>query len=195
MLVFNLSQDALGGGNLSLGQVDSRVAAARLQRRCSLTALHRSDQSGAPFLSATISSLVSPFSLTISTLFINSSPLHEHDVFLFPSLHDTGGLAVLEAMCAGLPAVCLDVAGPGALVREQCGVKVPLGSRGEVILGLAKASDYDWDRKGELMNRLYGSVFQSDRHDTGSNVPQSPPLCRTRSQQSKHNNHENDIAN
>lgn len=121
----------------------------------------------------------------------------EHDVFVFPSLHDTGGLALLEAMCAGLPAICLDVAGPGALVRDQCGVKVPLASRGKVILGLAEAiqrydrqrpllaehgakarelalRDYDWDRKGELMNQFYESIFKSNRPDAGAGAPQSP---------------------
>jgi glycosyltransferase involved in cell wall biosynthesis len=45
----------------------------------------------------------------------------DHDVFLFPSLHDSGGLAVLEAMSQGLPVVCLDLGGPGAIVNENCG--------------------------------------------------------------------------
>jgi len=37
-----------------------------------------------------------------------------HDVFLFPSLHDSGGMVVLEAMSYGLPIVCLDLGGAGA---------------------------------------------------------------------------------
>jgi glycosyltransferase involved in cell wall biosynthesis len=45
----------------------------------------------------------------------------EHDVFLFPSLHDSGGLAVLEAMTHGLPVVCLDLGGPGTIVNENSG--------------------------------------------------------------------------
>ncbi len=35
------------------------------------------------------------------------------DVFLFPSLRDSGGMAVLEAMAHGLPVVCTDLGGPG----------------------------------------------------------------------------------
>jgi glycosyltransferase involved in cell wall biosynthesis len=33
-------------------------------------------------------------------------------VFLFPSLHDSGAFAVLEAMANGLPVICLDCGGP-----------------------------------------------------------------------------------
>ncbi|NMQ27383.1 glycosyltransferase [Candidatus Accumulibacter phosphatis] len=45
-----------------------------------------------------------------------------HDVLLFPSLHDSGGMVVLEAMQNGLPVVCLKLGGPGVLVDETGGV-------------------------------------------------------------------------
>ncbi|MBN2570118.1 MAG: glycosyltransferase family 4 protein [Deltaproteobacteria bacterium] len=48
----------------------------------------------------------------------------QHDVFLFPSLHDSSGNVVLEAMAFGLPVVCLDLGGPGVIVDEICGWKV-----------------------------------------------------------------------
>jgi glycosyltransferase involved in cell wall biosynthesis len=44
-----------------------------------------------------------------------------HDVLLFPALHESGGLAALEAMRHGLPVVCLKLGGPATLVDEECG--------------------------------------------------------------------------
>jgi glycosyltransferase involved in cell wall biosynthesis len=102
----------------------------------------------------------------------------DYDLFFFPSLHDTGGCAVIEAMFNDLPVLCLDCGGPAVAVRQNCGIKVPLGPRPEVIAGLAKAirwyaqnrsalaehgraarqvilRDYDWDMKGEQMNQCY----------------------------------------
>jgi glycosyltransferase involved in cell wall biosynthesis len=68
-------------------------------------------------------------------------------VFIFPSLHDSGGFALLEAMARGLPAICLDCGGPALLVREGCGVRVPLESRTQVVADLAMAIRvYDADR-------------------------------------------------
>ena len=43
------------------------------------------------------------------------------DLFTFPSLHDSGGTAVLEALTFGLPVVCLDLGGPGITVNDSCG--------------------------------------------------------------------------
>src|SRR4051812_32901794 len=63
----------------------------------------------------------------------------EFDVFIFPSLHDTGGYAVIEALSRGLPVICVDCGGPGLAVRENCGRKIPLGSRSSMIKGLASA--------------------------------------------------------
>jgi glycosyltransferase involved in cell wall biosynthesis len=45
----------------------------------------------------------------------------EFNLFLFPSLHDSGGLAVLEAMSLGLPVLCLDLGGPGLSVDNTSG--------------------------------------------------------------------------
>lgn len=65
----------------------------------------------------------------------------EHDVFLFPSLHDSGGMAVLEAMSHGLPVVCFDLGGPGMLVDETCGrvIATERARRAAVIPAIARA--------------------------------------------------------
>jgi len=47
-----------------------------------------------------------------------------HDVFLFPSLHDSTGWVVLEALCKGMPVLCLDLGGPKDIVTPECGVVV-----------------------------------------------------------------------
>ncbi len=44
-----------------------------------------------------------------------------HDALLFPSLHDSSGNAVLEALTHGLPVVCLDLGGPAEMVDATCG--------------------------------------------------------------------------
>lgn len=64
-----------------------------------------------------------------------------HDVLLFPSLHDSGGLVVLEAMSHGLPVVCLDLGGPGAMVDSSCGsvVATTAQTEAQVVDGLATA--------------------------------------------------------
>jgi glycosyltransferase involved in cell wall biosynthesis len=64
-----------------------------------------------------------------------------HDVLLFPSLHDSGGHVVLEAMAHGLPVVCFDLGGPGSMVDVSCGrVIVTAGrSRAAVVRGLTDA--------------------------------------------------------
>lgn len=52
-----------------------------------------------------------------------------HGVLLFPSLHDSGGQVVLEALSCGLPVVCLKLGGPGEIVNENCGCAIPTDHR------------------------------------------------------------------
>ena len=44
-----------------------------------------------------------------------------HDALLFPSLHNSSGNVVLEALLHGLPVVCLDLGGPAELANQSCG--------------------------------------------------------------------------
>ena len=67
---------------------------------------------------------------------------HSADLFLFPSLRDSGGLAVLEALAHGLPVVCTDLGGPGVMVNDRCGRVAPglHGSSEELVSACAAAT-------------------------------------------------------
>jgi glycosyltransferase involved in cell wall biosynthesis len=100
----------------------------------------------------------------------------DHDVLLFPAMHDSGGMVALEAMNHGLPVVCLKLGGPATLVNESCGYAVdPAGKNaaqvvremGDALIGLARDStrlplaeaarrrcrDFSWREK---VVRVYG---------------------------------------
>ena len=47
-----------------------------------------------------------------------------HDLFVFPSLHDSTGWVVLESFCKGLPVACLNLGGPKDIVTPKCGIIV-----------------------------------------------------------------------
>jgi glycosyltransferase involved in cell wall biosynthesis len=61
--------------------------------------------------------------------------------FLFPSLHDSSGNVVLEALAHGLPVVCLDIGGPATLVTPQTAMVVPVSGlcEAELVERLADA--------------------------------------------------------
>ncbi len=120
----------------------------------------------------------------------------EFDVMLFPSLHDTGGYAVIEAMFNELPVICLDCGGPAVAVREGCGIRVPIRSRRQVIGDLAAAivrydgdrklllahgqaaresilQHYDWEKKGQQMNEVYEMVLNKETKAVASSSKHS----------------------
>jgi glycosyltransferase involved in cell wall biosynthesis len=107
------------------------------------------------------------------------------DVFLFPSLRDGGGMVVIEALAAGTPVVCIDTAGPGMHVTDDCGIKVAPSSPDQAVNDMGAAlnqlySDetlrlalgaaarekaekmYHWDRLGEFMMEIYSSAVDGD---------------------------------
>ena len=104
------------------------------------------------------------------------------DVFLFPSFRDGGGAVVVEAMAAGKPVICMDLAGPGMHVTEDCGIKIPPCSPHEAIQLMAEALErlygdcelrgkmgqaarlraeqmYSWDHLGERLLKIYEEVL------------------------------------
>jgi glycosyltransferase involved in cell wall biosynthesis len=54
-------------------------------------------------------------------------------IFTFPSVREFGGGAVLEAMALGVVPVIVDYAGPSELVNDLTGIKIPLGTREQII--------------------------------------------------------------
>ncbi len=47
-----------------------------------------------------------------------------HNLFVFPSLHDSSGNVVIEALSRGLPVMCLDLGGPRLIATPESGVIV-----------------------------------------------------------------------
>ncbi len=58
------------------------------------------------------------------------------DLFAFPSIREFGGAVVLEAMALGLVPIVVDYGGPGELVTDQTGYRVPIGPREAIVASL-----------------------------------------------------------
>ena len=70
---------------------------------------------------------------------VNHSDLSQrvgnHSVFLFPSIREFGGGAVIEALALGLVPIVVDYGGPGEIVSDDTGFRLLLGSRNEMVTG------------------------------------------------------------
>ena len=70
-----------------------------------------------------------------------AAELRRSQAFVFPSLREFGGGVVLEAMACALPCLVVDYGGPGELVSEATGVKLPMRPREELIESLRRAME------------------------------------------------------
>jgi glycosyltransferase involved in cell wall biosynthesis len=86
--------------------------------------------------------------------FIGFVPRHEVAAFMSrlhffvsPSVFESFGVAIAEAMACGLPVVCTDSGGPGDFVNKENGVLVPVGDsdalRNALVTMFRKYAGYD----------------------------------------------------
>lgn len=102
-------------------------------------------------------------------------------VFLFPS-HEGAGMVVPEALCFGLPVICLQNEGPGEFINNSCGITVPKQNykktleelslalmrlyldkplRKKLSLGARKqyVEKFSWEKRGEHLDEIYNKMI------------------------------------
>jgi glycosyltransferase involved in cell wall biosynthesis len=103
------------------------------------------------------------------------------NIFLFPSIREFGGGAVLEAMALGLVPIVVDYGGPGEIVTNDTGFRLALGPRQSIVrdatilladlsagrhdlAGMAKSglervnALYTWEQKARQIAEVYDWV-------------------------------------
>ncbi len=60
------------------------------------------------------------------------------DIYLLPSLRDNAPSTLMEAMLAGCVPVVAACGGPDVIVSDECGYRIPVGSRKQLVQGIAE---------------------------------------------------------
>jgi glycosyltransferase involved in cell wall biosynthesis len=64
-----------------------------------------------------------------------------HNLLIYPSLHDSSGNVVLEALSRGMPVLCLDLGGPRDIVTPASGIVVRTAGRNTDQVAAAMADE------------------------------------------------------
>ena len=106
----------------------------------------------------------------------------EADVFAFPSIRELGAGVVVEAMASGLACIVVDYGGPGGLINDDIGVRIPMQAKDRMINRFAEAmgamaanpararqlgkaasafafQEYTWPIRAEKIRRVYEWVL------------------------------------
>jgi glycosyltransferase involved in cell wall biosynthesis len=67
--------------------------------------------------------------------------LRESDFMLLPSIREFGGGVVIEAMASATTPIVANYAGPGELVDNSTGLRIPFSDRQSLIDGMREAID------------------------------------------------------
>lgn len=109
--------------------------------------------------------------------------MRQAEIFAFPSIRELGAGVVVEAMACGMASVVVDYGGPATLVRQDCGIKIPMGDFNHLVgrfteeleqlvtdpdrvarLGVAAhhhaMTYYSWDAKAQMMLKIYKWVTE-----------------------------------
>lgn len=109
-------------------------------------------------------------------------------VFCITSISDLTSTVTLEALSYGLPIICLDHCGFAHVVDDTCGLKIPVTTTKEAIMGfknaietlyfdeglrqdlsegaLMRAEDFSWEGKIEKLNRIYTKLVRENTTHT-----------------------------
>lgn len=84
----------------------------------------------------------------------------QFDIMIFPSLRDSGGMVVLEAMSNGVPVICLDLGGPGQIVDESCGrvISTQNKTEDEIVNAIVSAISELTSNPELLIKLKYGAI-------------------------------------
>ncbi len=120
-----------------------------------------------------------------------SARLRASQAFVFPSLKEFGGGAVMEAMSAALPSIVVDYGGPGEIISPSTGIRLPIVAKDELIANLRVAmeqlatnhslcrsmgeaaadrvrTEFVWSAKAEKIVKMYHDVV--DVHSPSSST-------------------------
>lgn len=88
-----------------------------------------------------------------------AAQMRDCHVFCLPSVRESGGAVLLEAMASARPVIALDYGGPAEIVSDDVGALLPLQNPAQVVAALCDtlagigAAPEAWRRKGEAGRR------------------------------------------
>jgi glycosyltransferase involved in cell wall biosynthesis len=125
------------------------------------------------------------------------------DLFCLPSVRESGGAVLLEAMACARPVLAMDFGGPAEIVDSAVGWKVPMPNPERAVRALVQAlreaqdevpqrlargqearqrvlQAHSWDARLDAARRLYAELLAGRAPDTGfavlPQVPRAPGL-------------------